>query len=280
MHSESGPETTPEQEEAHAAWIERLARALTFGEPIREMSADVVAQLEAHVAAKKPARAREEIGAPLGQFLLEFTQLDEAISVVLATLLNRHEPDKVIRVVRQMTTSQKLDAMEGAFPDTWEDGRDIIRRIRELNTYRNVVAHGTFTTFRVERDQLLVGQWFAIWRRGKQHWVHTSAGELDHRRWEVNFAAAVLYTLVLVLIEPEASLEDVDLFRVVGVAIATMPPADHAKDNPLRAVFMFDWFTPTKAYMDALDSGASDLGRPSPSEGIRQELRKRGRTPR
>ena len=112
-----------------------------------------------------------KIESLIGRFIMRFNSFDRGLnSQIMDEMSERYEDGRVWVFLETFTTRQKIDALFKLFDVKFEDlqipvdsplriaGKDIAKRLRELNAKRNLYVHGDWVDAAPDDDKLILHQ--------------------------------------------------------------------------------------------------------------------------
>lgn len=129
----------------------------------RKVSWDVFQEIKTLQIGGYGAPELADVYALTGEIISRTAALEHGISGIVTYLLNPDAQERTVHAVRELMASKKLDMLESLIPETdvegerkpWADGAILVKEIRKAAEFRNTLAHGEWSHYRVTDDGTL-----------------------------------------------------------------------------------------------------------------------------
>jgi hypothetical protein len=85
---------------------------------------------------------RLQIEQHVGAYIVKWAFVDSLLGTAVSVWANPTAPSRLLPALYSQSTSNKINILNALLPIEWVDGVELIRHLREANTYRNLLAHG------------------------------------------------------------------------------------------------------------------------------------------
>lgn len=203
-----------------------LTQIMNFGVPLENhlLTDEAADTLRNHIESGADLGAIDEAMAPLGRFLAACAGSEETLAVLLATLLNPHEPARIVPILDRMPTSVKIQQLRSALPGT-PYYKTFLKKAEHLFQVRNKAAHGQVRTWKVTAANVEYG----LWIKSEQSYVDIADARLLDLLHQAKLlaASATAATLLVSSRFPAREMSFGDLVLSVAAALPIhIDPAD------------------------------------------------------
>lgn len=120
------------------------------------------------------ALQRNEIYLHIGRYVTNAAGTDSDVTTLIATLVHPAKPVIVRVLIEGRNPEEKLRLLEAVMPETWLDRKKLIKHLREINVWRNRLAHSVIgidikaieqdkdLVYRFEKESLSSGSTYGV----------------------------------------------------------------------------------------------------------------------